>query len=83
MPETKKNKVPKEKKERKKREKKPKAKREGPSHMSKNDGYCLKCKATRTINNPEHKVIGKNNQPAILGYCSVCSTRMSRILPKN
>lgn len=41
-------------------------------------GYCLKCRESREIREPE-QVILKNGRPAVRGTCAVCGTRMFRI----
>jgi hypothetical protein len=42
------------------------------------EGYCVKCKAKRTMND-EKKVVMKNGKPATQGICSVCGTKMFKI----
>jgi hypothetical protein len=41
-------------------------------------GYCVKCKASREIKNPQ-KITMKNGKPATSGSCPVCGTKMFRI----
>ena len=41
-------------------------------------GYCLKCRETREIQDPE-QITMKNGRPAIRGTCSVCNAGMYRI----
>ena len=43
------------------------------------DAYCVKCKIKRTIKNPE-KSIMKNGRHAIRGICSVCNSKVFRII---
>jgi len=45
------------------------------------EGYCVKCKAKRNIENPE-KVTMKNGRPAVKGKCTTCGTGMYKILSK-
>jgi Zn finger protein HypA/HybF involved in hydrogenase expression len=40
--------------------------------------YCLKCRKTRDIKNPQ-QVTMKNGKPATKGICPVCGTKMYRI----
>ncbi len=42
--------------------------------------YCVKCKQKREMNNA-HQVTMKNGKPAMQGECSVCGTKLNRILP--
>jgi uncharacterized protein DUF5679 len=42
------------------------------------EGYCVKCKAKRMMND-EKKVVMKNGKPATQGICPVCGTKMFRI----
>ena len=42
------------------------------------EGYCVKCKAKREIQNPQ-KVTLKNSKPATQGTCPVCGTKMFKI----
>lgn len=44
------------------------------------DGYCVKCKATKTMNEAK-EVTMKNGRKAMKGKCS-CGTGMYRILGK-
>lgn len=41
-------------------------------------GYCVKCKASKEMKNPQ-KVTLKNGKPATKGTCPSCSTKMFRI----
>ena len=43
------------------------------------EAYCVKCKAKRTIKNPE-MVQMKNGRPAVKGSCTECGTGMYKIL---
>ena len=45
-------------------------------------GYCMKCKKTQEMSGAE-KVTMKNGRPAAKGTCSVCSTKMFKILGKD
>lgn len=45
------------------------------------DGYCVKCKAKKTMAN-EEKVVMKNGKAALKGKCSDCGTTMFRITGK-
>ena len=38
-------------------------------------GYCMKCRASREIQNPQGVTL-KNGRAATQGTCPVCSTRM-------
>ena len=42
------------------------------------DGYCVKCKQTRTMKNAEQFTM-KNGRPATRGLCEVCNTKMTKI----
>jgi RNase P subunit RPR2 len=42
------------------------------------EAYCVKCKAKKTMNNPE-AVTMKNGKPATQGICSECGTKMFKI----
>ena len=44
------------------------------------DGYCVKCKAKRTIKDAK-QVKMANGRPALKGTCPVCGTGMFKILP--
>lgn len=44
------------------------------------EGYCVKCKAKRTIVNAK-QIIMANGRPALKGVCPVCGTGMFKILP--
>ena len=41
-------------------------------------GYCLKCREQREIDNPE-AVTMKNGKPATTGKCPVCGTKIFKI----
>lgn len=41
-------------------------------------GYCLKCRASREIQNPEAVTL-KNGRPATQGVCPVCGAKMYRM----
>ena len=48
------------------------------------EGYCVKCKAKRTMSNEEKTEIrkkGGGTRPAMKGTCPVCGTGMFKILP--
>jgi RNase P subunit RPR2 len=50
-----------------------------------NEGYCVKCKAKRVMNAPtEVEMPGKGGavRRAMTGTCSVCGTKMFKILGK-
>ncbi len=42
------------------------------------DGYCVKCRAKRTMKNSK-SVIMKNGRPAQKGICDTCDTTMFKI----
>jgi len=42
------------------------------------EAYCVKCKAKREMQNPQHVKL-KNGKPATKGICPVCGTKMFRI----
>lgn len=42
-------------------------------------GYCVKCKAKRTIVNPSPRTL-KNKRKAITGTCSKCGTKMFKFV---
>ncbi len=42
------------------------------------EGYCVKCKQKRTMND-EKKITMKNGKPATQGICSTCGPKMFRI----
>lgn len=48
--------------------------------MAADEGYCVKCKARRTIAGAK-TVKMANGRPALKGTCSKCGTGMFRILP--
>jgi RNase P subunit RPR2 len=41
-------------------------------------GYCVKCKAKQTMDDPK-EIKMKNGRPAVTGTCPKCSTKMFRI----
>ncbi len=43
------------------------------------EGYCVKCKAKRVMQDAE-RVTMKNGRPAMKGKCPTCGTGMYRIL---
>ncbi|MBS3060669.1 MAG: hypothetical protein J4432_04130 [DPANN group archaeon] len=43
------------------------------------EGYCVKCKAKRTMSNAK-EVTMKNGRKALKGVCSKCGTGMYKIL---
>ena len=47
--------------------------------MKKNEGYCLKCKKYRIINNAKEDTI-KNGRPVLKGECIVCGTKMMKFV---
>lgn len=50
-----------------------------------NEGYCVKCKAKRAMTDPkEVEMPGKGGvvRRAMTGVCSVCGTKMFKILGK-
>ena len=42
------------------------------------EAYCLKCRASREVKNPEEVVL-KNGRPATRGSCTVCDASVFRI----
>jgi hypothetical protein len=46
--------------------------------MVKVNGYCMKCKAKRDMEDPK-KVMMKNGKPATSGTCPKCGTKMFKI----
>lgn len=42
------------------------------------DGYCVKCRASRTMNAVEQVTL-KNGRPAARGTCEKCGTKMFKI----
>lgn len=42
------------------------------------EGYCVKCKAKKEMNNPE-QITMKNGRPATKGTCPDCQTKMFKI----
>jgi hypothetical protein len=49
--------------------------------MQDSKAYCVKCKAERTVQNPQI-ITTKNGRPAVQGVCPVCGTKMYKFLPK-
>ena len=45
------------------------------------DGYCVKCKAKKTIKGGKRCVMA-NGGHCMKGTCCTCGTKMCRILPK-
>ena len=45
-------------------------------------GYCMKCKEKREMKDVE-KTKMKNGRPAAKGICTVCDTKMYKILSKS
>jgi hypothetical protein len=45
------------------------------------EGYCVKCKGKKTIENPQ-EIVMKNRKKAIKGKCPDCGTGMFRITGK-
>ena len=43
--------------------------------------YCVKCKTQREMKDPQPITL-KNGTPALRGTCTVCGTKLSRILPR-
>ncbi len=43
------------------------------------EGYCVKCKAKRAMNNVQETKM-KNGRPAAKGECSTCGTSIFKIL---
>jgi DNA-directed RNA polymerase subunit RPC12/RpoP len=46
--------------------------------LSGQEGYCVKCKAKKTMDNAE-EITMKNGRPAVQGTCPDCSTKIFRI----
>lgn len=42
------------------------------------EGYCMKCKAKREIENPK-EITTKNGRPMTKGTCAVCGTTICKI----
>ncbi|HEY4036751.1 MAG TPA: DUF5679 domain-containing protein [Ktedonobacteraceae bacterium] len=42
--------------------------------------YCVKCKDKREMKDSQH-ITMKNGKPALQGPCTVCGTKLTRILP--
>jgi RNase P subunit RPR2 len=49
--------------------------------MDRQEGYCVKCKTKRGIDDGE-QVTMKNGSPALKGKCEECGTGMFKILPR-
>jgi len=49
--------------------------------MPEDKGYCVKCREKRVIKNPVEQKM-KNGRLAMKGVCSVCGTKMFRIMGK-
>ena len=45
------------------------------------EAYCIKCKTKRPMSDTK-EITMKNGQPALQGICSVCGTKLTRILPR-
>ena len=45
------------------------------------NGYCVKCREKRDFEGEVTEL--KNGSKAAVGQCSVCGTKMTRMLPKN
>lgn len=45
------------------------------------EGYCVKCKAKREMNDAE-EIVMKNKRKALKGKCPTCGTGMFKILGK-
>lgn len=45
------------------------------------DGYCVKCKSKKIMNDPKETTL-KNGRRAVKGKCTDCGTNMFRILGK-
>ncbi len=45
------------------------------------EGYCVKCREKREMNNTEESVTAKGMK-IMKGQCSVCGTRMAKIIGK-
>ena len=46
--------------------------------MAAKEGYCVKCKAKREMQDPE-AITMKNGRPATKGTCPECGTKMFKI----
>ena len=46
------------------------------------EATCMRCRKPVDIENPE-EVVFRNNCRAMNGVCSICGTKVFRILPKN
>ncbi|HLZ56005.1 MAG TPA: DUF5679 domain-containing protein [Ktedonosporobacter sp.] len=44
------------------------------------EAYCVKCKQKREMKD-SHQITMKNGKPAMQGLCTVCGTKLTRILP--
>lgn len=49
--------------------------------MAEYSGYCMKCKATVSIKDPQETTM-KNGRKAVKGKCATCGTGIYRILGK-
>lgn len=45
------------------------------------EGYCMKCRQKRELKN-ENQTTLKNGRPAIEGQCSVCGTKVVKLVGK-
>jgi hypothetical protein len=46
--------------------------------MPAKEGYCVKCKAKKDIQDPK-AIVMKNGRPATQGLCPTCGTKISKI----
>jgi RNase P subunit RPR2 len=46
--------------------------------MAAKEGYCVKCKEKREMQNPQ-EITMKNGRPATQGTCPACGTKMFKI----
>ena len=44
--------------------------------------YCVKCRETMPIFDPQQVILKKGNRPALKGSCSECGTGVYKILPR-
>jgi hypothetical protein len=49
--------------------------------MASYEGYCVKCREKRSFEGAVKEL--KNGSKAAQGECSVCGTKMTRMLPKS
>ncbi len=42
--------------------------------------YCVKCKEKREMKEA-HQITMRNGKPALQGACTICGTKLTRILP--